>query len=271
MDERSSVEEPESMMVNIVSGLAPIIYKDAFQKSVKSVGAGLEAITDIVVDLFVDGARFGDAAVRHCITRYFPEKMSAVPIEDIVMPNVGVVGPLFDQLRFVVEEDDLRNMYLNLLANSMDSKQKNGALPSFVQIIRSLSSDEAMIMKLLSVEQKIAMLDVLVDLKKSTVDAHEYDFCITKFSLIGTQASCESPDLVPCYLDNLVRLGLAEIPVEYYENEPEEYDELERLVRFTDEVKKEIDSQRELVFKKRTIQLTSLGQLFCKVCVKDKA
>src|SRR5450759_490020 len=71
------------------------------------------------------------------------EKMVEVPQEEIVTPKVSVVAPAVQGLSYSLDEPNLKEMYLNLLAGASDQRRANKAHPSFAEIIKQLSADEA--------------------------------------------------------------------------------------------------------------------------------
>jgi hypothetical protein len=73
----------------------------------------------------------------------FAEHAGAIPPEQVVMPKPSIAGPALQGLAFTHEEPDLKNMYLNLLAASMDGQRASDVHPAFVEVIKQLTSLEA--------------------------------------------------------------------------------------------------------------------------------
>lgn len=71
------------------------------------------------------------------------ERMKDVPEEDIITPKGSVAGPAIQGLGYVVDEPELRAMYLNLIATASDKRIAESAHPSFSDVIRNLSGTEA--------------------------------------------------------------------------------------------------------------------------------
>ncbi len=63
-------------------------------------------------------------------------KAQAIPPEHIVEPKASIAGPMLQGLAFTHEEPNLKEMYLNLLATSMDGRAASVAHPAFVEIIK---------------------------------------------------------------------------------------------------------------------------------------
>ena len=130
------------------------------------------------------------------------EKLKNIPNENIVPPNPRIAIPVL-QNASITEEKDLRKMYANLLANSMNKVVKNGVHPGFVQIINQLSPDEAKILKYIYGVKVIPTITVRYEAE----DGAGYDI-VRNFSIIGTLIECEEKIRLNKYFDNLIRLGL---------------------------------------------------------------
>ena len=77
----------------------------------------------------------------------FTEVTKIIPPEYIVEPKTSIAGPALQGLAFTHEEQELKEMYLNLLGASIDKRRSSIVHPAYVEIIRQLSSDEANILK----------------------------------------------------------------------------------------------------------------------------
>ncbi len=110
----------------------------------------------------------------------------------------------------------LREMFANLLASAMNSDVSNDVHPSFVEIIKQLSPDEAKILKYFSDNpgwNKI--FDKGYESEDDMVYHFKNDFC----EMI--KGHITFPELANSYYDNLIRLMIIEIV-----NECRIYDEL---------------------------------------------
>ena len=65
-------------------------------------------------------------------------------------PNLMIAGPTLEALKYTYDEDKLREMYINLLASSMDSRKDADVHPSYVQIIQQMDSFDAVLFKFLA-------------------------------------------------------------------------------------------------------------------------
>lgn len=75
------------------------------------------------------------------------KKLKNVKPEDILTPEPYIAVPTLQYISYCMDSNQLRNMYANLLASSMNKNTKNRVHPGFSEIIKQLSSDEAKILK----------------------------------------------------------------------------------------------------------------------------
>lgn len=246
------------------------IYEDALQPLAQEVGKALGTVGKAVnvalapVSLTV----WGYDQVKEFLEKRVTEKLEYVPQERIITPQLNVAGPAIEALKFTAEEETLQEMFANLIANSLDSKTAIEAHPSFVDIIKNLSSDEGLILKLFSHPMnQYPVIDV--QLKKK--GGREYNTIIKNYSSLAIKASCKHPQLAPNYLDNLCRLGLLDIPSGVKLNRPELYDQLEKTP-IIELIKKqhEASTNHTIECKQRMVEVTSIGSQFINSCVRDK-
>lgn len=191
-----------------------------------------------------------------------------MPPECIATPKPNVAGPALEALRYTGHEESLREMYANLLAASMDTRTAQGAHPAFVEIIKQLTPDEARLLRYFAVPRPLPLINVRREYKVHTdTERGGYDL-LTNFSLLGWEAGCDYPDETPTYLNNLCRLGLAEIPTMYEYTTPNVYDALEnnpKVQAFKTAL--EPNDKFRIDISRGGLRITDLGRLFCNTCV----
>ena len=214
----------------------------------------------------ISGLVWGYEHIKEFVESKVAEKLKNIPEERIQTPSPLVAVPLLESLRYSGHEETLRELYANLLATSIDSETAKNAHPGFVPILQSMSPGEAKIMRLFASEGAAPLIDVKVNLKPKG-----FKIIVRNFSTIGQNAGCAHPELSPNYLDNLIRLGLLEIPPNRYIIADGMYESLENSPQLA-EVKKQVEAAEDVTlgFDKKKIELTDLGKQFCAACVIDK-
>ncbi len=245
------------------------IYEDAIQPLAKETGKALGTLGKAVnvalapISLVV----WGYDQIKDFLENKVTEKLENVPEDRITTPPPNVVGPAVEALKFTGQDPTLQDMFANLIANSLDSKTILEAHPSFVYMIKSLSSDEGLILKLFASTQNFPMVDVRLNYIKNG----GFDILHRNVSQIGVLSNCKHPQLTSNYLDNLCRLGILEIPSGQTLNDPKEY-ECITSDPILEQLKKQFEGNQEVSidFKQKFIQVTGMGRQFINACVIDK-
>lgn len=194
------------------------------------------------------------------------EKLKNVKPENITSPEAYVAVPALQYISYCMDNDELRDMYANLLANSMNKVVKNGVHPAFVEIIRQLSPDEAKILKVIRSKRAIPTI---------TLRAEDNRGCgqdvVRDFSVITETANCENIGAYEQYFDNLIRLGLLKHANKYQSLVSEELYQSLETNPFILQMKKIIPAMYKNYstpkIERSYIYVTSFGIAFCKICL----
>ena len=245
------------------------IYQDAIQPAAKEAGKSLYLITRAVNALTpVEGFVWGVEKIRDFVRERVAAKLDNVPPEDVQQPKPHVAVPAIEALRYTGSESDLAELYANLLATSMDKATAYRAHPGFVDMIKNMSPDEAKIMKFLATSSS----QPLINIKATEKEGGGFTITNRYLSLIGIKAACDHIPLAATYLDNLVRLGLIEIPNMRRIKSDDPYKEIEefpQVLSILEELRK--FETHTIEVEKIKLEVTDLGKQFIRTCVIDKA
>ncbi len=265
-DEKQGVGGAVAAVTELVKAVP--VYQDAIQPAAKEVGQGLETIARAVnMALAPLGAIvWGYQKIKAFVEERVAHKLRDVPPDRIRPPNPNVAGPALEALRYTGHDEDLREMYANLLAATLDAATAKTAHPAFVDIIKNMAPDEAKIMRLFAASN----INPLIDVRRHLSAPSGYVILIRNYGRLGEKAGCNHPDLLGAYVDNLCRLGLLEIPHGISLSDGQRYAELEN----SDEVlaiKSDPNPVGSSVScERKAIQLTTFGEQFCAACVLEK-
>lgn len=262
-------------VVDAVTGVAKAIpvYQDIVQPAAQEIGKALQTVAKTVhVALSpVSALVWGYDQIKEFVSEKVADRLKNVPPENIVTPKPNIAGPALEALRYTGHESSLSDLYANLLAASMDKETANGAHPAFVEIIKQLTPDEAKLVKLFVVRTAMPLLTVRKKYKIETAEKSGGQDVLVNFSLLAQRVGLEYPQLTPTYIDNLCRLGLAEVPPMYMYTSKGVYDPLENDPKILD-LKLQIEKNPEwtAVVERKGLKVTELGKQFANVCVKQK-
>lgn len=277
-------EEKQTQLSDIAQSIAVIVdkvpvYEDTVQPAAKQVGKSLELIARAIHAALkpLEAWIWSAEKLSEFVADKVGKKLKDVPPENIVQPSSRVAVPLLEALRYTGNDPELSEMYANLLANAMDARTAGKAHPAFVDMIKSMTSDEAKILAHLASRQ-VWLPYAILDLQVVTQKKFDFKTLSTKIafvnfqrniSKIGLDAGCARPFSTPSYIDNLERLGLVITKRGLGQLDDHFYSEIERL--FVDPIRKEIDQPVDLQTAKGMLEITEIGKDFFSACVQDKA
>ena len=195
-----------------LGGLLPELYADSLKPAAQEIGKGLGTVAKTInVALSpLSGLVWGYEKLEEYVKVRLEEKFKDSLTENIIPPPPNVAVPLLESLRYTAFQEELREMYINLLSTSMDRERTEKAHPSFVEILKQLSPDEA---KLLSFIPNLPRFPDICSVRVHSSWAWGqkiYTEVEKEFLLICKDAKINYPELSPSYLDNLRRLLILE-------------------------------------------------------------
>ena len=249
-------------------------YKDTLHPTLKAVGSVI-ALPFQAIDAALSKPKLWVAEKHYNYERtrqLLAEKLQYTPEELIVPPENYVAVPALQQIAYCFDSDELRDMYANLLANSMNKVVKNGVHPGFVEIIKQLSPDEAKIIRYLRIHKRIPTLGLKIDKTDSSHVVY-----VKEFSNVPELSMCENIYDSQKYIDNLVRLGLVErSPNGTYISNESVYEPLKNhpfIKNKYQNIEKQsatIDNFSKIDYVKGYCELTSFGESFCSICLETQ-
>ena len=131
---------------------APTLYEDALQPAVQEVGKFVARIPRAINAAFcgIDKWILNKEYTINETKKLLAQKLENVNPEKIIEPEPYVAVPIIQAISYSMNNEELRNLYANLLANAMNLDTKDSVHPSFVEIIRQMSPNDAKIFKHIS-------------------------------------------------------------------------------------------------------------------------
>ena len=253
---------------NEIKVAAGEVLKEALQPSAKEIGKSLATVAKTVNIVLapISMLVWGYDQFKEFIEKKVSSKLMNVSVENIISPDPKIVGPAFETLRYSGGNESIQEMFANLIANSMDMETSNNSHPAFVEILKNICGDEALIIKEFQNIHSYPAIDLRMKLK----DQNGYETIAENISELGTRANCKVTYLAQTYIQNLCRLGILEIPHGLSFVNKKKYDNILNSGDYLETLEK-LKSEKfiiEPVF--RIIRLTTFGELFIKTCVYDK-
>lgn len=186
-------------------------------------------------------------------------KVAAIPQEQLCEPSLSIVGPALDASKYYFEEPELREMFANLIASSMDSQKATSVHPSFSEIIRQMSPLDAQ-----NLTHFTARLPV-VEYRLVTKENEGFQVFLSHVFLANPDEQDLNRQSVS--LASLARLGLVDISYEQFFTDKNVYVGFEETALYRD-VTASLPENMRLDMQKGVASPTPLGTQFIRVCLR---
>lgn len=200
------------------------------------------------------------------IRRLLEEKLKNVSPDLIEVPEPYISVPSIQYISYCMDNDELRNMYANLLASSMQKGVKETVHPAYVEIIKQLCPDEAKILKYMLSYNMIPTVEIKFVFQNGESGKHLYGF-----NMVAKKAQCDFPHRGNQYFDNLIRLGLVKPSNHAWFLNQGQYNELldDPEVKQCYDSWKNFPNLSKIDYIRGAYEITTLCDGFFNVCVYD--
>lgn len=224
----------------------------------KTTGVRLADIIDLVFTPIEIAKIYKDHKVELFKSK-LSEKIGAIPTEKRVAPPINIVFPAVEAAKYYIDDEKLRDMFAELIANSMNADTSNLTHPSYVEIIKQLSPMDATNIAAF----KKAPFQTIVDyILKSNVD-----FPIVT-NVVLNLSSNRDIYAISNSITNLLRLGLLERDFSIHADTDDKYMDEDLIQQVQSSVSESGDELRKMInVKHGFIRTTTYGRLFIATCI----
>ena len=257
------LSDSKDKLMEQVTGLVEKTYDDVIHPSAKSIGNTLSLVPRTVGVWLSKWEKWiinGEESIRLTVEAV-QEKTLKIPEEKLTQPEQYVAIPAIQQLSYCYDSEELREMYANLLVSSMNLDTKYQVHPSFVDIIKQLTPDEAKLLKKLSKGENYPLIDVNVNFPEGF-----YNVLVHNFTDVGEDV-CDCPSNIFSYLDNFERLKLIEISHIEHLSDDSYYMSLKTHPRISTMMSQPLVEGQSYDVQKGMFKLTAYGKDFIKICL----
>lgn len=219
-------EDIAKKIVDKADGVLVEVYKDALSPTIKPIGEVLGFLPRTLKLALSGWEKWlinGEETIR-LTAESVKEKVKAIPEDKLVEPEPYIAIPAMQQLSYCANNGDLRELYANLLVSSMNADKKWQVHPSFVDIIKQLTPDEAKLIKVLlpTTLQNYPLIDVRLEKIQGGGHVLYSNFTTTGLDVL------DIPTNIGLYIDNFLRLKIIEMPAVTIYGDRTAYTELEQ-------------------------------------------
>ena len=254
----------DKIVQEVVKQLSTEVYTDGMKPGVKEIGKALETVIGFGNTILTPIAILNDTAkfIRSKNLNKLNHKLKEIEESNLeaIDPMIGI--PVLRRLEYTSEEE-LVELFLNLLKQSADKSKIHLAHPSFVNVIANLSPDEAKILKYIYTENiGICTVSIRVLMRDKTFSDHRVH--TTMFDVTNMEINFKQN--IRSYISNLKSLGLVDMFATALGEK--QYKLIEEFLEpFRTSLNKEYPENHRVVFRRRHFGLTEKGKLFMACCL----
>lgn len=224
-------------------------------KALKKVGFLFDFLTAKIKPYMYGIIKESEMEIKE-IDKKFNDKYDKIPDENRIMPRANIIVPTSEALLLNINEEYIRNMFINLMINEVDNRKQNNVRTAFIEIINQLDHSDAKLIQELS--------SYIIDGKS------EFSICLLrngesskKFTEISSILCTknEIKELDEIVINNLERLGIIKVMEDYYIQ-----GENELLEEALKKAKSQYPELNNLFYDKAVLSITKLGINFIKIC-----
>lgn len=246
------------------TGVVKEIYTDVAQPVLKPIGEILSMFPR-TLKAFLSGWDKWLINREECLkvaAKTIESKLSTIEESKICDPEPYVAVPAIQQLCICQNSDELREMYANLLATSMNTDEKYKVHPAFIEIIKQLNPDEAKLLRSLRGSGVFPLIDIRL---QSPLKGGGYNDIRNNITSQGYDV-VENKGQIGSYIVNLCRLGLITIEDSHLIND-RLYDSTIKIIEDTMKIPEVTNDGWRRVYNKHIFQLTDFGKIFVDVVI----
>lgn len=250
-------------------GLLPKFIDDAAGPPAQAVGNTLASIWDLSignhVSLWIKKQEVRQQQNLQDYIKKVEEKTQEIPEKFLTEPQMHIVGPAIEASKFYIDSEQLRQMFANLIAASVDSRKIEQTHPSFVEIIKQLSPLDAGVLANFKKTNQIPLAQLRV-----TKPSGEYIVVVEHIMNFKNQQIYKNH---ATSLSNLQRLGLLNITYSSHSTHLEDYDFLNGHPAYQEAQNRLLDIQKidnlfdTIQIQKGLSNTTPLSEDFIHICL----
>ena len=252
------------------------IYDDVIHPAASEIGKTVELLARSInaalssLEIWVLKREYNKEQVRVELEK----NLSPVPPDKIVSPEPYVAVPALQAISYSMSNKELCDLYAKLLAKSMVSDTKDKVHPAFIEIIKQLSPNDALVFKVCSTRDAVPAANLSIVMKQKGLRIVG-SAPVQKFVLdlvVDIAISSISEEQIRVSLDNLMRIGLVKLN-DFGLEDGSSYSFVESSKIYS-EISKEferLNSEEHTADYIRTdrkcISITPLGKQFRSICI----
>ncbi len=260
------MSEDKKSLINLVPNSIDNAVNNITDKPTQNMGTTLSDIWYLVFSGISQAAEKRKLKYSYALQEFekeLKEKISKIPKEKLVESDMQIVAPALEAAKYCILHKELRMLFSQLIASSLDFNFCNYVHPSFSVIIKQMNPLDARNILLFSKKAYYPICSYRIHFKDGSFD----DYYKNIFLSNKEESNLE---LQSISISSLERLGLIKIrfdeEVSSYKYEPFESTYLYQQLQ-SDIDNKIIPKAKYIEIIKATVELTPYGEIFVKSCI----
>lgn len=270
---------PDSTIKEVLdSKLTENIYNDAAQPTTSAIGKLIGRPFELLNSLFLktDILIEQRKIVKKEILKRTEQYLLNVPNDQLVESKLYIAEPIINQLTTIIDEEVISDMFISLLAKSMNAKECDYVHPAYIKILEQMSPLDARLLKHIFSEHGIIPVIQYYFAEEHKTSFLELTTGFTGEKIIDNAISyVEKIDypIIQFSLNNLIRLGVIVVS-DGTLGDAEKYADIDlyfedTVNEITDGYLKQGEFVNFSVYKKNeVIEITPMGKGLCNLCLR---
>lgn len=247
-----------------LTNVANEIYKDTLKEPLKSGSGILSTTLNFIHNTIFYPVQKYNLYAESKLSNYqkeLEEKAESIPAQNLIEPRVNILGQTVEGLKYNLDETYIKEMFTNILLSEMDNRTQTKVLPSYIEIVKQLSVDDAKFLKSCKTYPFKAAPLLQINIKDSNGNI---SYISNDMFLIRKN----NPQCIKgIILDNLSRLKIIDIDFITYRSNTSIYS------RAFQKIKKKkgdiliLKSNQQLHYSKGLLKITDFGENFINICL----
>ena len=201
----SNVKSAIDSAIGLVKAIP--VYQDIIQPSAKQLGKSLETVTKTINIALapIKALVWGYEQIEGFVTSRLSEKLNEIPVENIIPPIPQIAGPSFEALRYTGHDENIRELFVNLLATAMNKETIHKAHPGYVEVIKNLSSDEAILLSAFISNKAYPLINIYAEHKEKKKIGKQLIY--SHYTHLDRVTSLNCADMLPLYINKSPKTG----------------------------------------------------------------
>ena len=245
------------------------VYEDALSPGTKGIGKTFGIISNFFNNTVLLPMQkynlYAEDKLRQYAIQLENKAKEEIPIENLIEPKINILGNTLEALKYNFNEENIKEMFTNILISNIDNRKQNKVLPSYINVIKELSKEDAILLKKFKDNNCNAFYMIQLRCKSNNSNGYKYldKYICTHYERKENTVGFSSLKLNELVIDNLQRVGLIKIDFEYaFTDMPEIYNKLEKSC-----IPQQNDSYLEYSSTHGIFSLTEYGKNFIDICL----